>query len=114
MASSSAKKKEEAKKRVDAQTELPPNFFFFFSPRLNVSLGHATHQFTDTTMLFFFKVSRRQQKKLCALTVKVIIILKMSPPLSLHAMHQYVRHPADVRPKEKKKEKNFAFSVQQI
>ena len=35
---------------------------FFFSPWLNVSLGHATDQFSDTTMVFF-EASRRQQTK---------------------------------------------------
>ena len=35
----------------------------------------------------------------------------MSPPLSLHAMHQYVRHQAIVPPKEKKKEKNLRLTL---
>ena len=35
---------------------------FFFSPWLNVSLCHATDQFSDTTMVFF-EASKRQQTK---------------------------------------------------
>ena len=42
---------------------------FFFSPRLNVSLGHATDQFSDTTMLLPYSLrlqgGNKQSVTLC-------------------------------------------------
>ena len=46
-------KEEGGEKSLTRKLSCRPTSSHFFSPRLNVSLGHATHQFTDTTMLFF-------------------------------------------------------------